>query len=106
MNDVILGVDLHKKSVTIEAIDGQGKKLATGRFGTDTRDYKAMLGYIRRQWPHHAGPSRVPTVSAGRWHKGCSPTVRGSSTSRPSSRLGCGSSTLAGVSTRGPSRHN
>jgi transposase len=48
---VIVGVDPHKKSVTIEAIDDQGKKLATGRFGTATRAYKAMLGYGRRQWP-------------------------------------------------------
>jgi transposase len=53
MSDVIVGVDPHKKSVTIEAIDGQEKKLATGRFGTGTREYKAMLGYVRRQWPHH-----------------------------------------------------
>ena len=52
MSDVIVGVDPHKKSVTIEAIDGQGKKVATGRFGTTTRDYKAMLGYVRQQWPH------------------------------------------------------
>ena len=53
MSDVIVGVDPHKKSVTIEAIDGRGKKVATGRFGTSTRDYKAMLGYVRQQWPHH-----------------------------------------------------
>ena len=26
---------------------------ATGRFGTGNRDYRAMLGYVRRQWPHH-----------------------------------------------------
>ena len=26
---------------------------ATGRFGTENRDYHAMLGYVRRQWPHH-----------------------------------------------------
>lgn len=51
MERVIVGVDPHKKSVTIEAIDQQGKKLATGRFGTATRDYKAMLRYVRRQWP-------------------------------------------------------
>ncbi len=37
----------------IEAIDEQGKKVATGRFGTQTREYKAMLGYVRRQWPQH-----------------------------------------------------
>jgi transposase len=53
MKDVIVGVDPHKKSVTIEAIDGRGKKVATGRFGTSTRDHKTMLGYVRRQWPHH-----------------------------------------------------
>ena len=34
MSDVTVGVDPHKKSVTIEAIDDQEKKLATGRFGT------------------------------------------------------------------------
>ncbi len=53
MSDVILGVDPHKKSVTIEAIDEQGRKLATGRSGTATGDYKAMLGYVRGQWPRH-----------------------------------------------------
>jgi len=53
MSRVIVGVDPHKKSVTIEAIDEQGKKLATGRFGTATRDYKEMLRYVREQWPHH-----------------------------------------------------
>ena len=53
MSEVIVGVDPHKKSVTIEAIDGQGKKVATGRFGTSTRDYKTMLAYVREQWPHH-----------------------------------------------------
>jgi transposase len=53
MARVIVGVDPHKKSVTIEAIDQQGKKLGTGRFGTGTRDYKAMLRYVCQQWPYH-----------------------------------------------------
>ena len=53
MSEVIVGVDPHKKSVTIEVIDGQGKKLATGRFGTGNRDYRAMLGHVRQQWPRH-----------------------------------------------------
>jgi hypothetical protein len=43
MSDVIVGVDPDKKSVTIEAVDGRGKKVATGRFGTSTRQYKVML---------------------------------------------------------------
>ena len=53
MGRVIVGVDPHKKSVTIEAVDEQGRVLATGRFETSTRGYRAMLGYIRRQWPQH-----------------------------------------------------
>jgi transposase len=53
MGVVIVGVDPHKKSVTIEAIDEREKVLSAGRFGTATRDYKTMLGYVRRQWPHH-----------------------------------------------------
>jgi transposase len=53
MSAVIVGVDPHKKSVTIEAIDERGKKLATGRFGTGNRDYKTMLRFVQGQWPHH-----------------------------------------------------
>ena len=53
MARVIVGMDPHKKSVTIEAIDQQGKKVATGRFGTGTGDYKAMLRHVRQQWPDH-----------------------------------------------------
>lgn len=53
MSSVIVGVDPHKRSVTIEAIDEQGKAIATGRFGTGARDYKTMLRYVRGQWPHH-----------------------------------------------------
>ena len=33
---VIVGVDPHKKSVTFEAIDEQGHKVATDRFGPVT----------------------------------------------------------------------
>jgi transposase len=53
MGRVMVGVDPHKKSVTIEAVDEQGVVLGTGRFETSTRGYRAMLGYVRRQWPHH-----------------------------------------------------
>jgi transposase len=47
MAEVIVGVDPHKKSGTVEVIDVQGQKLATGRFGTATGEYQAMLGYVR-----------------------------------------------------------
>jgi hypothetical protein len=51
MDRVIIGVDPHKRSVSIEARDGREALLATGRFGTDSREYRAMLGYARRHWP-------------------------------------------------------
>ena len=53
MGCMIVGVDPHKRSVTLEVVDEDGNVAATGRFGTGTRDYHAMLGYVRRQWPHH-----------------------------------------------------
>ena len=36
MGRVMVGVDPHKKSVTIEAVDDQGRVLGTGRFETST----------------------------------------------------------------------
>jgi len=54
MSRVIVGVDPHKKSVTIEAVDEQGQVLSTGRFATDSNGYRLMLKYVRDQWPHHS----------------------------------------------------
>jgi hypothetical protein len=53
MSRVIVGVDPHKKSVTIEVVDEHGKVLSTGRFPTDNASYRAMVGYVRKQWSHH-----------------------------------------------------
>jgi hypothetical protein len=47
---VIIGVDPHKLSVTIEARDSREILRAKGRFGTDTRSYRQLLAYAR-QWP-------------------------------------------------------
>jgi transposase len=51
MGQMIIAVDPHKASVTIEVIDRDGKVAATGRFGTDQRSYRNLLAYVRR-WPH------------------------------------------------------
>jgi len=51
MSRMIIAVDPHKASVTIEVVDGDGKVAATGRFGTDERSYRNLLRYTRR-WPH------------------------------------------------------
>ena len=50
MDKVIIGVDPHKLSVTIEARDSREILRATGRFGTDARSYRQLLAYAR-QWP-------------------------------------------------------
>jgi transposase len=54
MGHVIIGMDPHKRSATIEVIDGQEKVLAQGRFVTDRDGYKAMLaagrGFPDRTW--------------------------------------------------------
>lgn len=52
MGGVIIGMDPHKASVTIEVIDDRERCLGTGRFGTDRRGYQAMLGHVRARWPH------------------------------------------------------
>jgi len=50
VDQVIIGVDPHKLSVTIEARDSREILRATGRFGTDARSYRQLLAYAR-QWP-------------------------------------------------------
>ena len=51
MGGVIIGMDPHKASATIEVRDEREVLLATGRFGTDTAGYRVMLRYCR-QWPN------------------------------------------------------
>jgi transposase len=48
---VIIGMDPHKRSATIEVIDHRENVLAQGRFGTDRDGYQAMLK-AGRKYPH------------------------------------------------------
>jgi transposase len=54
MPDVIIGMDPHKHSATIEIIDTRERVLEHGRFATTTTGYRAMLAagrrYPRRRW--------------------------------------------------------
>jgi transposase len=50
MEQVIIGVDPHKLSATIEVVDGQERLLGSGRFTTDQAGYAAMLIYTKT-WP-------------------------------------------------------
>jgi transposase len=47
---VIIGVDPHKLSATIEVVDGRERLLGSGRFGTDQAGYSAMRDYVKA-WP-------------------------------------------------------
>jgi transposase len=47
---VVIGVDPHKLSATIEVVDQREHLLARGRFATDRRGYAAMVKYVRG-WP-------------------------------------------------------
>jgi transposase len=47
---VIIGVDPHKMSVTIEVVDTPETMLGSGRFDTTNTGYAAMQRYVR-QWP-------------------------------------------------------
>ena len=45
---VIIGMDPHKRSATIEVVDERGRVLATGRYGTDKAGYAQLLVAGRR----------------------------------------------------------
>jgi transposase len=52
MTGVIIGVDPHKLSATIEVVDQHGLLLGGGRFTTDKAGYTAMRSYVK-SWPDH-----------------------------------------------------
>ena len=50
MGTVVIGMDPHKRSATIEVMAGDEAVLAGGRYGTDAAGYRVMLAAVRR-WP-------------------------------------------------------
>ncbi len=63
MESVLIGVDPHKLSATIEVVDRHVNLLGSGRFTTDKAGYAAMRSYLR-SWPNRCGRSRERTVPA------------------------------------------
>nr|WP_139142761.1 IS110 family transposase [Humibacillus sp. DSM 29435] len=51
MDRVVIGVDPHKLSATIEVVTTGGELMGSGRFATDKAGYAAMRGYVRG-WPN------------------------------------------------------
>ena len=47
---VVIGMDPHKRSVTIEVMTADEEVRGGGRFGTDVAGFKAMTDYVK-QWP-------------------------------------------------------
>jgi transposase len=50
MSGVIIGMDPHKRSATIEVMAGDETVVGGGRYGTDVAGYRAMLAEVKR-WP-------------------------------------------------------
>ena len=50
MSTVIIGMDPHKRSATIEVMAGDEMALGRGRYGTHASGYRAMLRAVRH-WP-------------------------------------------------------
>ena len=48
MTAVIIGVDPHKLSATIEVVDRHGHRLGAGRYTIDKAGYAALRGYVRQ----------------------------------------------------------
>ena len=53
MEKIVIGVDPHKLSATIEVVDHHEKVLTAGRFGTDKAGYAAMRRHVAA-WPNRA----------------------------------------------------
>ena len=47
-SELVVGVDPHKLSATIEVVDPGGTKLGTGRYTTENTGYTAMRDYVSR----------------------------------------------------------
>ena len=91
MEQVIIGVDPHKLSATIEVVDKRERLLGSGRFTTDKTGYAAMRSYVRHGRTG-SGRLRAPTAPAGRWPNVWSRPASRLLMFRPSSLPGSGSS--------------
>ena len=71
MARVLIGVDPHKLSATIEVVDDKEAVLATGRFNTDRAGYAAMrkhvASYPDREWAVEGSNGAGRPQVAGSW---------------------------------------
>jgi hypothetical protein len=94
---VVIGMDPHKRSVTIEVMAADETVLGGQPFGTDRDGYQALL---RSSGRRGCGRSRDARPSARTWRTVCSPMARRSSMCRRSCRPGRGVSHRSGPQDR------
>ena len=70
----VIGMDPHKRSVTIEVMMADESVAGGGRFSTDAAGYRSMLAYLRA-WRTGSGRSRDATGSAATSRTGSSAAV-------------------------------
>jgi len=74
MEHVIIGVDPHKLSATIEVVDHHEKLLGSGRFTTDRTGYGAMGKYVVR-WPDRVSAVEGSNGAGRPWRSAYSRTA-------------------------------
>src|SRR5665647_1633996 len=71
MQQIIIGVDPHKLSATIEVVDKHEQRLGSGRFTTDRAGYAAMRTYAKswpeRMWAVEGANGAGPGDAQPRW---------------------------------------
>ncbi|MFC5263534.1 hypothetical protein ACFPJ1_15580 [Kribbella qitaiheensis] len=76
---LVIGMDPHKRSATVEIMSAHETILGGGRFGTDRDGYAAMLRYARH-WSDRVWAIAVTAMPSGpstRASRGCRPLARG-----------------------------
>ena len=75
MEHIIIGVDPHKLSVTIEVVDHHEELLGSGRFTTDRTGYGAMRNYAGA-WPERVSAVEGSNGAGRSWRSAYSRTAK------------------------------
>ena len=83
MEQIIIGVDPHKLSATVEVVDDLERFLGSGRFSTVQAGYTSMLRYAKA-WPERIWAVEGANGAVDHWPSGSSRPARAFSMYRPS----------------------
>lgn len=114
MTRVVIGMDPHKRSVTIEVMAPDESVLGGGRYATDAPGYAAMLRDARR-WPERVWAVEGCSGTGGTSPRDCRPRAGPTTTARrprarhrwklcAASSAGCPTSSTDTWSTTPPAR--